>query len=498
MMKDPHSSQDAFEPRAFREVFDLREWARVISAHAWWVVIITVAVVVGTAMVNVTATPYYRATQRILLERDSEKVLQVEAAYETRSGDNDYYLTQYKILESAAVARAALDLLPAADRAWFEQKGSAVDSFMHLCKVVPIRKSRLVDVHTEHPEPKVAEFMAHALVKAFVQNSENRRAAASDSATKRLREDARSLKSKMLEARRVSQDYKARHGIFAIHDRQSLAGFRLQTLNTELAIVERDLSDSDSRLSTASEAVRKGDYSSDLPELLNNKVIAEFKLRVLDFSSKLSQLEEKYKPKHPRITEMRSKVKSARDQLHREVMAVYGGLKHENVRVAKATEKDLEQRLAKQNKLLQAQENPPRPIRSPRRCGEGDSSDVRQGHGKAPRSRGYRGLRSLERPRDRRRPRLRRTGSPTHGHRAAASLCLRVSSCPSRWRSSWMRSTTASNQGTRRNDSWISQSLAWFRGFRGGHSMTFHRREKRSIPRPGSPRPSARSALSCS
>ena len=74
-MEQSHEQSDG---KVFREVFDIREWARVLSAHVWWVVIVTAAVIVGTAMTTFTATNYYRATQRVLIERNSNTILDVD------------------------------------------------------------------------------------------------------------------------------------------------------------------------------------------------------------------------------------------------------------------------------------------------------------------------------------------------------------------------------------------------------------------------------------
>jgi polysaccharide biosynthesis transport protein len=347
-MERNHETPDG---RTFREVFDLREWARVFSAHVWWIVIVTSAVIVGTAMTTFTATNYYRATQRVLIERDSNTVLDVDRTYETGGESNDYFLTQYKLLESRAVAEAALALLPTADREWFARRGNAIDEFMQLRRIVPIRKSRLVDILTEHPEPKIAELMARAVMQAYVQNNENRRKRSSTMATRNLRDDERDLKTKLLEARRVAQEYKARHGIVDLSDSQSLAEYRLKSLNNELAGIERDLSDSDSRLSTAQGAMLDANFTTDVPEALQNRVVAEIKLAYMDSSSKLSQLARKYKPKHPRVLEQQSKVDSIAKQIRREVKAVFGSLQHENDRLRRHMT-DVESRIVKQNKAL--------------------------------------------------------------------------------------------------------------------------------------------------
>ncbi|MCA8958784.1 MAG: polysaccharide biosynthesis tyrosine autokinase, partial [Planctomycetes bacterium] len=341
-------------PAATRDPFSLREWSRVCRTHIWWIVTVTAAVVVGTALAVCTATPYHRAVQRILIERGADKVLDAASVTDAATAHDDYYLTQYELLESRAVATAALELLPEADRSWFASAGSGdpVRGLLGLRRVVPLRKSRLVDIEADHPEPKVAEQMVRALVRAYVADTARRRTTAVTHALRNLRRDARALRQNMVEAQRTAQQYRTTHRIVSVDDKQSLAGRRLAALVDELAIAEREAAQSASRIASASRAMVERATAADLPEVLDSKLIAECKLALLEATMELSRLRAKYKDGHPRVREQRSRVAAVEAQLQREATSVLGSLQLAHERL-EARRKDIENRIHRQTEDLQ-------------------------------------------------------------------------------------------------------------------------------------------------
>ncbi len=58
-----------------------------------------------------TATPIYEARVQILIEKENSNVVTFKEAIEQNQITDDYYQTQYKILQSRALARRTLDAL---------------------------------------------------------------------------------------------------------------------------------------------------------------------------------------------------------------------------------------------------------------------------------------------------------------------------------------------------------------------------------------------------
>jgi len=166
-------------------------------------------VLVAAAVYTFTATPIYEARVQLLIEAENPNVVSFKEVIEQEKATNDYYQTQYKILQSRTLARRTLDTLKLWDR--FDATkapkrvtvGSAIgavvapiaglvkpakkvqapdagetaaesrilDAFLDNLTIVPIRNSRLVDVQYESPDADLAAGVANGLAHAYIEQS---------------------------------------------------------------------------------------------------------------------------------------------------------------------------------------------------------------------------------------------------------------------------------------------------------------------------------------
>lgn len=333
--------------------FDLRDLLRILSAQRWTIAATAAIVVLAVGLLTFTATPYYRAKVRVLIERHNSNPTSFQEIYQLGTGSDDYYSTQHKILESRAVAAGALALLGPDDRQTYTPAngGNPVDEFLRLRQVLPVPKSRLVDVTTDHPDPAVAGRAAEALVAAYVQNGLQRLEDASSEALKKLAKDAEDLQQKLLAAELAVQEFRQTHEMVTTSDRQSLVAARLEKLTDELAEIERTRSEAAARLRTAAAVATDAAWAGDLPEVLDNLVIANCKRTLLDARAERSQLAQNYKAQHPRMLSLASRIQAVEAQLQTEVAAVHRGLQQQLDR-AESRAADVKQRIADQTKAL--------------------------------------------------------------------------------------------------------------------------------------------------
>jgi len=77
-----------------------------------WTAIMAFVLVLGTVTIDTfSATPIYQAKTRLLIETENPNVVSFKAVVEENQARLDYYLTQYNILQSRALARRTLDEL---------------------------------------------------------------------------------------------------------------------------------------------------------------------------------------------------------------------------------------------------------------------------------------------------------------------------------------------------------------------------------------------------
>ena len=345
------STRAAVESEHHGRAFDHQELLRILIGQRWLLIAVTAIVVGATALFTFTAEPYFQAKLRVLIERGNSQVVSFKEIYDLATANDDYYTTQYRILESRAVAESAFAALPEADRNWFLARPEPLPTFMGLCRIQPVPKSRLVDVVTEHPDPAVAARMADAMVAAYIGDAQQRKNSASSQALTKLTADARELQQKLVEAEKKLQEFRSTNEIVSFNDRQSMAAARLEKLNEELASVERQRNEAEARLKLAQKAVAEASFQQDVPEVLTSQVIVECKRALLDAEQERSSLAQVFKPLHPKMQAIERKLQSVRQSLDNEVRAILRSIETSSSRSAHQ-EQDVRRRLDEQKKSL--------------------------------------------------------------------------------------------------------------------------------------------------
>ena len=220
-------------------------------------------VAVFAAIVGVAATrsfltkPVYRATAQLLIERDAPNVLSfqgVTAENKTGTGIDDYYQTQYKLLQSRSLAGRAiaqLNLLndpeyggprekeaiqailaqpPGQDQTMEE----TIDRLLGSLTVQPIRNSRLVNVSVSSGRPDLAASATNTLAQLYIRQSLDLRTQTSSEAGQWLGGQIEEQRKKAEEADHRLQELKRQEGLVNVEERRALLDQRLKELGTAL------------------------------------------------------------------------------------------------------------------------------------------------------------------------------------------------------------------------------------------------------------------------
>ncbi len=85
----------------------LMDYVRVVYKRRWVAIPVLLAVFTIGAINSYRTTPLYRASTQLLIEKDSPKVGDLSTIFQQQDGwyNDDFYQTQYKILQSRSLAR---------------------------------------------------------------------------------------------------------------------------------------------------------------------------------------------------------------------------------------------------------------------------------------------------------------------------------------------------------------------------------------------------------
>ena len=90
---------------------DIKEYLWIFYKHRWAILTFFVIVVTLTFIFNIIAQPEYRASTKILIEKENPNIVDFKEIYAIDATSQEFYQTQYSLLESRFIAREVIEKL---------------------------------------------------------------------------------------------------------------------------------------------------------------------------------------------------------------------------------------------------------------------------------------------------------------------------------------------------------------------------------------------------
>lgn len=382
--------------QATDEQINIRDYLRVILKRRWAIITVFAVIVVSVTIHAYTATPIYKATARLIIDKENPNVMSIQEVMAVDTSGTDYYQTQYKIIESRNVARAVIKRLNLDKNEEFvprprdnflanlkrsvqktaaafkkavvallrtSEAGSSqalkehdpdyklVSAFIDRIKVNPISNSRLVDIGFEAKDPVLAAKITNTLAQAYIEQNLDTKLKAVKGAVRWLNNRVVAEREKVEKSEQALLAYKTRHSIVTdfTSDVEKITAQKLAHLNTQIVEAESVRVEAETRYKQALELKRTPDMLDSIPEVLNNELIQHIKSMEVELYKRISELSKKYGQKHPQMIALQAELKTLQKRKTYEVKRVVNSLNNE-YRVARAKEESLKASLAKQRK----------------------------------------------------------------------------------------------------------------------------------------------------
>ena len=322
----------------------IRQYLRV--ALRWRFVIIgcVAACVIIGLIVTLLMTPEYTADSTIEISRDADQVTNFQGVqHEVNVADQEFYQTQYGLLESRALAeRVAVQLNFVDDPHFFRlfgdsKKNSAFtlvngrypasgqsfrrreagDILLHHIDIAPTRLSRLVDIRFRSPDAALSTKVANAWADNFIQANLDRKIQATSYGRNLLQQQLTQIKQKLDESQRQLVDYASAQKIITLPaetgangttSERSIVADNLASLNAVLAQATADRIQAEARY-------REAGAAGASPEALSNLSINELREKRGELAAQYQQLMTQFEPGYPAAKAIKSQI----DQLDRSI-----------------------------------------------------------------------------------------------------------------------------------------------------------------------------------
>jgi polysaccharide biosynthesis transport protein len=362
----------------------LVDYFRVLHKRRWTALTVFLLVFGTVTIYTFTVTPIFSSRTQILIENENPNVVKFEEVYDQNKSTNDYYQTQYRILQSRLLARRTLDaeklwkhplladepddslssLNPAkwvtgmfadasappsaaADSMETVSQSRIIDRFLSGLTITPVRNSRLVDVNYRSPDAALASRVANALAKQYIEQNLEFKFLATQEATEFLNARTAEQRKALEKSEQALQQYREKTGAMALEDRQNIVVQRLADLNAAVTRARTDRIEKESVYNQI--RAIQGDRAAvdTFPAILNNTFIQQLKGQLNELQRQQAQLSDKLGARHPEMLKVQSAIETTQTRINAEVQKVVQALRNDYL-AAQANERSLQASLDQQ------------------------------------------------------------------------------------------------------------------------------------------------------
>ena len=350
----------------------LLDYVRVIYKRRWVAIPVFLLIVIVGSLNAARQTPIYRARTQLMIEKDSPSVQTLDQMFQSQDGwsNDEFYQTQYRILQSRTLARRTIDELKLwsgplgnvpAPKASFDPvsivssgiarvasavglgtsvpepgasataavdpksadetstQSDRIDEFKSGVDIEPIRNSRLVDIVYTSGDPGFAAQAANAWAKAYIGQSLELRFSQSKEAADWLSQQLTEQRKTLESSEAALQAYRERNGAVSVTDSASnIVVQRLTDLNGALTKAKTERINKEALYNQLKSAEASGALDA-IPAVLSNDYIQKLRSEVADLQRQQAQLAERYGERHAEMIKVRTAIELADAKLKNEI-----------------------------------------------------------------------------------------------------------------------------------------------------------------------------------
>lgn len=307
-----------------------------------WVVLTFLCIVFATVTIaSFVMTPQYTATATVKIEKESPNVLTFQEVLAIDASTYDFYRTQYKILESRALAGRVVDSLHLTAHPEYARLAKEVikkegedgpriarqvlvERFLKGLDIKPLRDSRLVEVSFTSPDEHLAAEAANGIARAYIEMNFDDKYTATEQAREWIGMRLDGLRHRVAKSEKDLQSYSLGRDILSLDEKQNIIVERLNALNQELTNAEGERMEKEARYRQV-----EGKDPETLPEIIQNPLLRSLKESYAELEREYTRKSEKYKPAYPEMVRLRSQLDRARERISLEVQKAVVGMRNE-------------------------------------------------------------------------------------------------------------------------------------------------------------------------
>ncbi len=324
----------------------LWDYVQIVLQRLPLALIVGATVMAVAALYTLTRTPRYTSSARLLVEPSQVNLTGMQGAIDpvsSSSGRREYMQTQAKLLTSRPVMEAVIGKLDLLAHESYANAKDPISALQQQISVMPMRNTYLIDVSIEREDPKQAQAIVNATIRAFMAETRHRKLGVSEEGLAELKQKAESLRSRLATATDALQSFMVENSMASFERSQNVVLDRLRDLSKNLTVIQPQRMELQARVEAADKAIADGKRITELPDTIAAPVIKELKLQLIELGNEYSQLIERLGENHPNLQAISTQIQALQTKTILEANAILAAMRTE-----------YEQALA-QERLLQAE-----------------------------------------------------------------------------------------------------------------------------------------------
>lgn len=327
-----------------------------------------------------TATPYYTATAKVIIDNPATQLSQLNPFGEMGS-DNSTVLSQVELIRSEKVVGTVVDQMLLAQRdAQKDTPSNVIDRTLNwlaltfsfsagkdaatlelesdpqagrtrairdASKRLDVKRlgmTYILNVEYTDASPARAAQIANAFANAYIEEQINVRLEAARQARTWLRTRIEELSLEVQRADLAVQQFRTKNQMVAVNG-QRVDEQQLSELNTQLVASIGVASQAEAKFQRIEEIIRSGDLRSLVTEALGSNIITDLRQKYLAVDKQAQELEVLVGPDHQRVQALRDEMKRYEAQIFEELQRIRESTRSE-LEIARQSQADLKTKVA--------------------------------------------------------------------------------------------------------------------------------------------------------
>ncbi|WP_243450978.1 GumC family protein [Sphingosinicella sp. CPCC 101087] len=316
------------------ELIDLNTIMLAVRRNWILILLVSVAVLLATAVIYYSTQPTYVATAKVMVDRVPDEVVRpANPDQPVIPADSPTVDTAVAVLESPSLLGQVVDRLKLTEHPEFNPELASQSGRPAMASAARDRAIRILaaglDVEREgvsyaiainyvSPDPTVAAAVANDVMAAYLDRQRENRSAHTERAARLLGGRLEDLRQEVLAAESAVADYRARHQLFAASQDSSITQQQLSVLDAELASSRAAQAMADARRA----AVQGGRSPDAIQEALDSTVVSGLRQQRAQLSAAAAELAARYGERHPDRVKAERQVADIDRQIQAEIRRV--------------------------------------------------------------------------------------------------------------------------------------------------------------------------------